>query len=97
MGGQKRKASEKKGISFTEYIAEVAHAGDHKWPEVIDFCIDAINDPQWEEVTSVASMKKKIHEHGWGITDNEYCPVGEAAMNTWYAFKGLKRTSERKH
>ena len=64
----------------------------HKWPEVTDFCMDAYDDPQWEVVTSVKTMKARITINGWTPTDRN---VGEAAMNTWYAFKGLKRTSER--
>ena len=88
---------------FTEYIAEVVMAQKehesnefqnsvHKWPEVTDFCMDAVNDPQWKVVTSVASMKVRIAINGWSATDSH---AGEAAMNTWYAFKNLKRTSER--
>lgn len=88
---------------FTDYMAEVArlqleHEKEryggcvHKWPEVTDFCMNAYDDPQWEVVTSVASMRARIQINGWSATDRN---AGEAAMNTWYAFKGLKRTSER--
>ena len=54
--------------------------------------MNAYDDPQWEVVTSVASMRARIQINGWSATDRN---AGEAAMNTWYAFKGLKRTSER--
>jgi len=88
---------------FTEYIAEVVRAQKehdskefrnsvHKWPEVTDFCMEAVDDPQWEVATSIASMRAIIAINGWSATDSY---IGEAAMNTWYAFKNLKRTSER--
>ena len=88
---------------FTEFIAEVARlqkeheqngywGSAHEWPEVTEFCKDAHNDPQWEVVTSFELMKERIKSNGWSTTDRG---PGEAAMNTWYAFKGLKRTSER--
>lgn len=88
---------------FTDYMAEVVrlqleHEKEgfggcaHKWPEVTDFCLDAHDDPQWEVVISVETMIERIRTNGWTPTDRN---AGEAAMNTWYAFKGLKRTSER--
>lgn len=77
--------------SFVEFIAEVAKEG-HVWPEVEDFAEDADGDAQWEGMTSVASMKAQISKNGWAPTDRN---IGEAAMNTWYAFKGLRRTSDR--
>ena len=54
--------------------------------------MNAHDDPQWEVVTSVETMIERIRTNGWTPTDRN---AGEAAMNTWYAFKGLKRTSER--
>ena len=89
--------------NFTDYIAKVVRAQlehekegyggcVHKWPEVTDFCMDAVDDPQWEVVSSEASLKERIAINGWSTTDRH---AGEAAMNTWYAFKNLKRTSER--
>ena len=83
--------AEDEKISFTEFIAKIAKSG-HKWGEVSDFCEDAVGDSQWENVTSIATMKEIIRRNGWSPTDRY---IGEAAMNTWYAFKGLKRTSER--
>ena len=90
----KKRAKKKKrtNTDFIDYMAEVVREGRHQWPEVTDFCQDAKGDPQWKDVTSVTSMKARITINGWSSTDGN---VGEAAMNTWYAFKGLKRMSER--
>jgi len=37
-------------------------------------------------------MKARIETNGWSLADKD---VGVAALNTWYAFKGEKRISER--
>ena len=89
-----KKPKMKKGAStaFTDFIAAVVHEGRHRWPEVLDFCRDAKGDPQWKDVTSVTSMKARIETNGWSLADRD---VGVAALNTWYAFKGEKRISER--
>ena len=78
-------------ITFMQFIEKIAKSG-HNWGEVVDFCNDAVGDPQWGHVTSITTMKEKIREKGWRPDDRN---IGEAAMNTWYAFKGLRRTSER--
>ena len=76
---------------FVPFMYRVVRDGHH-WGEVEDFCGDAHDDPYWEHAHSVASMKELIRAKGWSITDRN---VGEAAMNTWYAYKGLRRVSER--
>ena len=75
---------------FTIFMKKVIAEG-HQWGEVLDFCNDAHDDPIWELVTSIESMEAMIRAKGWTPADGY---IGEAAMNTWYAFRGMKRMGE---
>ena len=90
-------------VEFRSYIRQVAksqlehqengYSGSfHSWPEVTDFCLEACSDPQWNEITTIHDMINQIRSNGWTINNHG---KGEAAMNTWNAYKGLSRVSMR--